>query len=72
MKSRAALAGERIGSGGERRRECAGGEGVESTEAAGEFGGGQAALAVEPPQKILRRLSPFCELHSIQQETRLR
>jgi len=48
VKGRAALAGERIGSGGERRREIAGGGGVEGAEAGGEFEGGQAALAIEP------------------------
>jgi len=52
MKSWAAFAGERIGSGDERRRELAGGEGVEGTEAAGEFDGGQAALAIESAEKI--------------------
>jgi hypothetical protein len=45
MNRRTALAGERVGDGGERRREFAGGEGVEGAEAASEFDGGQAALA---------------------------
>jgi len=34
------------------RRELAGGEGVEGAEADVEFGGGQAALAIEPAEKI--------------------
>jgi hypothetical protein len=34
------------------RGELAGGEGVEGAEAVVEFGGGQAALAVEPAEKI--------------------
>src|SRR6266478_4711203 len=34
------------------RRELAGGEGVEGAEAFGQFGGGQAPLAVEPAEKI--------------------
>ena len=33
--------------------EFAGSEGVEGAEAGGEFGGGQAALAVEPAEKII-------------------
>jgi hypothetical protein len=41
------------------RAEFAGGEGVEGAEAGGEFGGGQAALAVEAVEKILRRLFSF-------------
>jgi hypothetical protein len=49
-----------------RRAELAGGEGVEGAEAGGEFGGGEAALAVEPA------VSPFWVLHSMQLETRLR
>jgi len=46
VKARAAYAGERVG-GGEGRAELAGGEGVESAETRGKFGGGQAALPVE-------------------------
>jgi len=38
----------------ERREEFAGGEGIESAEASGEFGSGQALLAVEPAEKIGR------------------
>ena len=55
----AALAAERVsgsadGSVGvlDGRRELAGGEGVEGAETAVEFRGGQAALAVEPAEKI--------------------
>jgi len=59
VKGRAVFAGERIGSGGERRREFAGGEGIEGAEAGGEFGGGQAALAVEPAEKISGGAIPF-------------
>jgi len=59
VKGRAALAGERIGSGGERRGELAGGEGVESAEAGGEFGVGQAAVAVEPAEEIGSGAIPF-------------
>ena len=44
---------------GEVRREPAGGEGVEGAETSGEFGGGQAALAVEPAEKIARGTLPF-------------
>ena len=39
-----------IGNGGDRRTKLAGGEGVESAKAVGEFRGGQAALAVEPTE----------------------
>jgi hypothetical protein len=39
--------------GGERRRELAGGEDVEGAEAGGEFGVGQAALAEEPAEEVL-------------------
>jgi len=42
-----------------RRAELAGGEGVEGAEAGGEFGGGQAALAVEAAEKIIGGLFPF-------------
>jgi hypothetical protein len=52
------------GGGGQGRGELAGGEGVESAEAAGEFASGQLAPAEEH--------GPFCELQSRQQETRLR
>jgi len=58
-KWRAAITGERIGSGCEGRRELAGGEGVEGAEASAEFNGSQAALAIELAEKILRRLFPF-------------
>jgi hypothetical protein len=37
-----------------RRAELAGGEGVEGAETGGEFGGCEAALAVEPAEKIVR------------------
>jgi hypothetical protein len=60
---RAAFAGERIGlpagQAGERRRELAGGEGVEGTEARGKLGGGQAAFAVERTEKILGGAFPL-------------
>jgi hypothetical protein len=39
--------------GGQGRGELAGGEGVEGAEAAGEFGGGQAALAIQQAEKIV-------------------
>jgi hypothetical protein len=42
----------RIGSAGQRRRELAGGEGVEGAEAASEFGIAQPALTVKPSQKV--------------------
>ncbi len=48
-----------IGNGGDRRAELAGGEGVEGAEAVGEFGGGQAALAVEPAEKIFSEAISF-------------
>src|SRR5258708_15216108 len=43
----------------QRRAELAGGEGVEGAEAGGEFGGGEAALAVEAAEKIIGRFFPF-------------
>ena len=43
---------ERVGGGGERGRQLAGGQGIQGAEAAGEFGGGYAALAVEGAQKV--------------------
>jgi hypothetical protein len=43
----------RIGGPGGRRRELAGGEGVEGAEAGADFGVGQAAPAVEPAEEIL-------------------
>ena len=49
----AAFAGEWIGVGRQRRRELARDERVERAEADGEFGVGQAALAVEPAEEIL-------------------
>ena len=48
-----------IGNGGDRRAELAGGEGIESAKAVGEFRGGQAALAVEPTEKILSEAVSF-------------
>src|SRR6266571_7699880 len=63
VKGRADLAGERIGlpagQAGERRRELAGGEGIEGAQAGGKFGGGQAALAVEPAEKVSGGAIPF-------------
>ncbi len=44
---------------GEGRTEFAGGEGVEGAEAGGQFGGGQAALAVEAAEKIVGGLFSF-------------
>ena len=41
------------------RAELAGGEGVEGAEAGGEFGRGQAALAVEAAEKIVGGPFPF-------------
>src|SRR5882724_10196850 len=40
----------------EGRAEFAGGEGVEGAEAGGEFGGSQAAVAIEAAEKIVGRL----------------
>jgi len=55
-KSRAANRGSSLGiSLAERRRELAGSESVESAEAASEFGGDQAAFAVEPAEKERKR-----------------
>lgn len=63
VKGRTALAGERIGlpagQAGKRSWELAGGEGIESAEATSEFGGGQAALAVEPAEEIVCGPLPF-------------
>ena len=59
MKRRTAFAGERVGSGGERRRELAGGEGVEGAEAAIKFDRGQTPLAVEPAKNILGGALPL-------------
>jgi hypothetical protein len=56
---RAAFAGERIGGRRQSRRELAGGEGVEGAEAGGEFGVGQAAVAVEPAEEISGGAIPF-------------
>src|SRR5260370_21095535 len=43
----------------QRRAELAGGEGVEGAEAGGEFGGGEAALAVQAAEEIIGRFFPF-------------
>src|SRR5260370_5784279 len=43
----------------QRRAELAGGEGVEGAEPGGEFGGGQAALAIEAAEKIIGWFFPF-------------
>jgi len=59
VKWRTALAGERIGGHSERRRELAGGEGVEGAEALGKFSGGQTALTVEPAEEITGGAIPF-------------
>lgn len=40
--------------------EFAGGQGVEGAETTGKSERGQAPLTVEPTQKILCTLSPFC------------
>src|SRR5713101_5516793 len=47
------------GCAGKGRTELAGGESVEGAEAGGEFGGGQATLAVEAAEKIVGRLFSF-------------
>jgi len=47
------------GQAGHRRRELAGGEGVEDAKAGGEFGVGQAALAVEAAEEITGGAIPF-------------
>jgi hypothetical protein len=52
LKLRPAFAGERIGGCGEGRGELSGGEGVEGAEAGGEFGVGDAAVAVEPAEEV--------------------
>jgi hypothetical protein len=54
------------------RAELAGGESVEGAEAGREFGGVQVAFAVEARRKSSAAFSPFCELHPMQLETRLR
>ncbi len=54
------------------REELARGEGVKGAETGVEFGGGQAALAVEPAEKSAAGRSPLSELHSRQEETKLR
>jgi hypothetical protein len=56
---RTALAGERMGDRRERRTEFRGGEGVQGTEAACEFGRRQAAHAIEPAEKIPGGTLPF-------------
>jgi hypothetical protein len=43
----------------DRRAEFAGGEVIQGAQAAGEFGGVQAALAVEPAKKIIGELFSF-------------
>ena len=67
MEGRAAFAGERVGSGDESRRELAGGEGVEGAEAVGEFSVGEAALAVEPAEKIASRAIAFLIGNALQE-----
>ena len=62
VKGRAAFAGERIGERWEQRRELAGGEGVQGPEALGKLEGGQAAVAIELAEKVLRRLFPFLRI----------
>jgi hypothetical protein len=49
------VGGVKRGAGGvnERRGELSGGEGVKGAEASGEFGVGEAALAVEPAEEVL-------------------
>src|SRR5712664_1561452 len=53
------LVGRRLGDRSYGRAKLARGEGVEGAEADGEFGGGQAALAVEAAEKIVGGLFPF-------------
>ncbi len=62
VKGRAAFARERIGERWEQRRELAGGEGVQGPEALGKLEGGQAAVAIELAEKVLRRLFPFLRI----------
>jgi hypothetical protein len=62
MKWRATFAWGWIGIGGDRRAELALGESVEGAEAAGEFGGGQSALAVELAEKIAGGALPFLRI----------
>jgi len=59
VKWQATFAGQWIGSRGEGRGELAGDEGVEGAEAGSEFGVGEAALAVEPAEKISGGAIPF-------------
>src|SRR6266404_6697943 len=53
------LVGRWLGDRNYGRAKLARGEGVEGAEADGEFGGGQAALAVEAAEKIVGGLFPF-------------
>jgi hypothetical protein len=53
VKRRAALAGERVGVSGQRRRELAGGKRVEGAKAALEFRSRQKAFPIEAPEEIV-------------------
>jgi hypothetical protein len=44
------------------RAEFTGGEGVQGAEAGGELGGGQAAVAMEPPKEICRGEIAFVDV----------
>jgi len=46
----------------EARAEFAGGEGIQGTEAGGELRGGEAALAMKPPEKIRRGEITFLDV----------
>jgi hypothetical protein len=56
VKRGAAHTAKRIGDGGDSGTELARGEEVEGAKPSSKFRGGQAPLAVQPPQKILRPL----------------
>src|SRR5947209_20098083 len=56
------LVGRWLGDRNYGRAKLARGEGVEGAEADGEFGGGQAALAVEAAEKIVGGLFPFLDV----------
>ena len=59
VKREAAFARKRVGGGGKRRREFAGGEGIEGAEAGGEIGVGKSALPIKPAEEIFRRACLF-------------
>jgi len=59
MKFDTALPWRWVGGRGNLRPELAGGEGAEGMEASAEFAAGQAALAVQPAQKVAGRSLAF-------------